>query len=128
MSIPLFKINCDHHLLSVSHVAVPPRITSHPQKIRNAAPGKPVVFTVQATGSDPLSYQWWWRPPEGEVGNEEWQQCDMALHGGASLTIVSVQKSNEGNYHCVVSNTAGSQTSKSAKLTIGKQLDVSGLL
>ena len=121
-------MNYDHYLLSVSHVAVPPRIISHPQKIRNAAPGKPVVFTVQATGSDPLSYQWLWKPPEGKVGNEEWRQCDMALHGGASLTIASVQKSNEGNYHCVVSNTAGSQTSESAKLTIGKQLDVSGLL
>ena len=38
----------------------------------------------------------------------------------STLTIPSVQKSNEGSYHCTVSNCAGNQTSKPAKLNTGK--------
>ena len=39
---------------------------------------------------------------------------------GSTLTIPSVQKSNEGSYHCTVSNCAGSETSQCATLTVGK--------
>ena len=111
----------DHnHILSLFHmyiIAVPPTITSHPQEIEDAVPGKPVVFTIQATGTDPLSYKWQWKPAEGEGGSEEWQPCDAE---STSLTIPSVHESNEGSYRCVVSNIAGTQTSKPAKLSIGK--------
>ena len=75
-------------------------------------------FTVQATGIRPLNYQWEWKPAE----SEEWQQCDAKWCDGATLTISSVQKSNEGWYHCVVSNCAGSQASNQAELTVGKNV------
>ena len=95
----------------------PPKITLHPKSLKEVCPTKPVVFTVQATGTDPLSYYWQWKPA-GE--NEEWQPCDADLSYGATMTIPSVQKSNEGSYRCVISNYAGTQTSNPAELSIGK--------
>jgi len=51
---------------------------------------------------------------------EEWQQCDVKRSDSHILTISSVQKSNEGSYHCVISNCAGSQSSDPVILTVGK--------
>ena len=76
-----------------------------------------MVFTVQATGTDPLSYLWQWKPAEEE---DEWQPCHAEWCDGATLTIPSVQKSNEGNYCCVIRNHAGSETTKPAHLSVGK--------
>ena len=106
-------------LLCISiHAAEPPRITAHPQELRNALPGKLVTFIVQATGAEPLSYQW-----ELKTGYGGWQSCDVEEFPGANsstLTIPSVQKSNEGSYRCVVSNIVGSQTTEPVKLSVGK--------
>ena len=99
-----------------------PRITSHPQELKDAVPGRSVTLTIQATGTQPLMYQWQWTPA-GD-GKEEWQHCNMERSDGASLSFVSVQKSDEGIYHCIVSNLAGKQTSKSAKLSVGKNPDI----
>ena len=76
------------------------------------------MFTVQATGTEPLSYHWQWKPAEEESGSEEWQSCPAEWCDGATLTIPSVQKSNEGWYCCVISNCAGSQASNPAKLEV----------
>ena len=77
-----------------------------------------MTFTVQATGTEPLNYYWQWNPAK-EGGSEEWEHC-CGVEGcnTAILTISSMQKSNEGSYHCVVSNCAGSQTSKPAQLEV----------
>ena len=97
-----------------SHVADPPRITTHPCGIKDAVPDKPVTFSIQATGTEPLNYQW-----EREIGNgNEVEKIPGA--NSSSLTISSVQKSNEGSYRCTVSNCAGSETSQYATLTVGK--------
>ena len=95
----------------------PPTITSHPQEMKDAVPGNPVTFTVQATGTDPLTYKWQWKSAEEDGGSEEWQPRDVE---STSLTIPSVHKYNEGSYCCVVSNIAGTQTSEAAKLSIGE--------
>ena len=71
------------------------------------------MFTVQATGTKPLNYQWQYNP-DMEGWSEEWEPCSGS--NTATLTIPTVQKSNEGSYRCVVSNCAGSRTSKAAKL------------
>ena len=81
-------------------------------------------FSVQATGTNPLSYQWQWKPT-AEDGNEEdgsegWQPCDAKWCDGGTLIIPSVQQFNEGSYCCVVSNSAGSMISKAAQLNVGK--------
>ena len=103
------------HLL---HVAEPPRVATHPKDLVNTVTGQQVLFTVQATGTKPLNYQWQYNPDtEGWI--EEWQPCSGS--NTATLTIPSVQKSNKGSYRCVVSNCTGSQTSKAAKLfDVGK--------
>ena len=102
------------------NVAECPKITTHPQELKCTISGRAVSFTVQATGTEPLSYQW-----EIKTGNRngEWQLCDVESLTGANsstLTIPSVQKSNEGSYRCTVSNCAGSETSESAALTVGE--------
>ena len=103
-----------------SLAADPPRITTHPRGIKDTVPGNLVEFTIQATGTEPLNYQW-----ERKIGggSGEWQSCDVESFRGANsstLTIPSVQKSNEGSYRCIVSNCAGSETSQCATLTVGE--------
>ena len=87
--------------------------------MKDAVPGKPVTFSIQATGTEPLNYQW-----ECKIGggSGEWQSRDVESFRGANsstLTIPSVQKSNEGSYRCIVSNCAGSETSQCGTLTVG---------
>ena len=96
-------------------VAEPPRITTHPHDLKDAVRGKPVEFTIQATGSEPLTYQWQRKPAEEEGGGVEWQPCPAEWCDGAAI-LIPMEKSSEGSYRCVVSNCAGSQTSEPAKL------------
>ena len=110
-----------HFLPMYIYAAEPPRVTSHPQDVKDAVPGEPVKFTAEATGTQPLNYQWECKPAMDD--DSEWQLCDVERFPGAdssTLTIPSVQKSNEGSYRCVISNSAGSQTCNAAKLTVGK--------
>ena len=103
-------------------VAEPPRITDHSQEFKNVVPGTPVDFTIGTTGTEPLSYEWQWKPAGEEGGSEEWQLCDVEGPQTATLSISSVQKLNEGKYRCIIRNCAGSQTSNTATLTVGKKL------
>ena len=109
-------------VLSVFSVCVadPPRITTHPQELKDVAQGKPAKFSIQASGTETLNYDWQWKPAEELGGSEDWQQCDVKLCKGATLSIAKVEKSNEGRYRCVVSNFAGNETSIPANLTVGK--------
>ena len=109
-------------LLSICYIANPPRITTHPRELKDVVPGTPMTFTVRTIGTKPLRYQWQWKPAGEGSSSGEWQQCDAERFPGAdrsTLTISSVQKSNEGSFRCAVSNCAGSQTSKPAKLSVG---------
>ena len=83
----------------------------------DAVPGKLVVLSIQTTGTEPLSYLW---ECKTESGNTGWQSCNVEVANSSTLTIPSVQKSNEGSYHCTVSNCAGSETSECAILTVGE--------
>ena len=116
VQLALYEVS--HKCISI-HVADPPRITAHPQELKDAIPGNCITLTIQATGTAPLSYQW--KLQRGE-GSGRWQFCDVKRFPGANsstLIIPSVQKSNEGGYHCTVSNCAGSVTSQCATLTVG---------
>ena len=96
-------------------VAEPPRITTHPHDLMVAVRGKPAKFTIQATGTEPLTYQWQWKPAEEEGGGVEWHPCLAGWCDGAAI-LIPMQKSNEGSYRCVVSNCAGRHASEPAKL------------
>ena len=109
----------------ISYVADPPRVTTHPRELKDAVPGKCAMFSVEATGTEPLSYKWEWSPAGERRGTEEWQPCDLESFPGAdssTLTIPSVQKLNEGSYRSVISNCAGSQISEPAQLSVGKSI------
>ena len=98
------------HVACGSHVADPPRITTHPREVKDAVPGNLVAFTVQSTGTN---YQW-----KHIKGGGNGVEIPGATN--PTLTISSVQKSDEGSYCCTVSNCAGSETSQSATLTVGE--------
>ena len=107
------------------HADVPPIITIHPQELVDVAQGKSVVFTVQAIGTEPMNYDWQWKPTEEKGVSKEWQQCSAKWSDGATLNIPKAKKSHEGSYRCVVNNLAGSQTSTPSKLSVGKSLTFS---
>jgi len=109
-------------LLSISCTADPPRVTIHPNALKDAVPGQPVIFTVHATGTEPMKCQWQWKPAGEEGESAEWQLCDLKWCNGNTLSVPSIQKSNEGSYQCIISNCAGSRISKEANLSVGKSL------
>ena len=114
----------DHCAHIFFYVAEPPRITIHPQDIKDAVPGKSFMFTAEATGTQPLNYQWEWKPA---VEDGEWQLCDVERFPGAdssTVTILSVQKSTEGSYRCIVGNCTATNISNSAKLSAGKKSSI----
>ena len=120
-------IHSGHNLCSFStiHVADPPRITTHPRELKDVAPGKCAMFSVEATGTEPLSCKWEWNPAEDSSCTDEWQLCDLEnflVADSSTLTIPCVQTFNEGSYRCIISNCAGSQLSKAAQLSVGKIL------
>ncbi|MCX6928321.1 MAG: immunoglobulin domain-containing protein, partial [Verrucomicrobia bacterium] len=86
-------------------VLVPPAITGHPQSQTNIA-GTTATFSVTATGTTPLSYQW--------------RKQGIGLPGAtaATLTLTGVQPADAADYTVVVTNVAGSVTSAVARLTV----------
>lgn len=86
-------------------VIVPPAITTQPLG-RAVAAGSNVTFSVVATGTAPLSYQWL-------LGG-----ATIAGATGSSYTRTSVQPVDAGNYSVVVTNLAGAATSSNAMLTV----------
>jgi len=83
----------------------PPTITTHPQS-QNPYPGDPASFSVVATGTPTLKYQW------------QKDGSDIPGATSSSYHISAAQESDEGSYRCIVSNDAGSEPSDSATLTL----------
>jgi uncharacterized repeat protein (TIGR03803 family) len=99
------------------NVAPPPVITSVPVILSQPASqsvfqGGAAVFTVEAAGNVPLSYQWRWNGTNLTDGGN--------TAGSASnvLTLQNVSPFNAGTYSVVVSNTLGSAVSSNALLTV----------
>lgn len=71
--------------------------------------GKPLELTVDAVGTA-LSYQWF--------------KNDTAIEGSTadSLSVPSVTLADQGSYHVIVSNPAGSSLSNSVEITIAEAL------
>ena len=125
IEMAIVKIMIYQYLIVVIAVDEPPNITSHPDSLKEVRPGKAVAFTVQATGMQPLTYEWQWKQAEKGDENEEWQSCDVE---GPTLAIPRVQKSDEGQYRCVIYNSAGRQISKPAQLEVRDQPESNLLL
>ena len=91
--------------LLVDSGSVAPAITTQPVA-QTAAIGGTVSFSVAATGTAPLSYQW--------------KKDGVALAGAtaATLTLTNVQGADAGSYSVTLTSSAGTLTSSAVTLTI----------
>lgn len=90
-------------------VNVPPAITTQPQS-QTAAQGQDVSFSVAASGTAPLSYQWFFNAsPVAAAGRGA---------TGPTLALTNLTMNASGDYTVVVANAAGSVTSAVAVLTV----------
>ena len=107
-----FNAACfDSITVSCAGAAVPPSITGQPSD-KFVAPGGATSFTLVASGSDPLSYQW--RKNSLNLANDghfSGTDTDTLEINGADATDAT-------SYRCVVSNAYGSITSSPALLTL----------
>ncbi len=101
--------------VAVLTVLVPPQVLTGPFN-QSVALNEPASFGVVASGTEPLSYQWYFGTTllEGETGPE--------------LVIASVGVEDLGEYSVVVSNVAGTMTSPVATLTFNNNAPVAGTL
>jgi hypothetical protein len=93
-------------MLTVNVAAVAPTITTQPAN-QTVTAGQAATFTVVATGTAPLSYQW--------------QKSGVNILGAtsSSYTTPATATSDTGStFAVVVSNTAGAVTSAAATLTV----------
>ena len=92
-------------------LGVPPAIVAQPQNSTNAV-GTTATFSVTASGTLPLSYQW------QHYGTN---LLDGGRISGArtnQLTIANVQLSDAGPYSVIVANLVGATNSTNATLTV----------
>jgi hypothetical protein len=85
---------------------MPPTITTQPQN-QTVAQGSSATFTVMATGTSPLSYQW--------------MENGMTISGATSASYTTpptTPADNNAQFSVVVSNGTGSVTSNSATLRV----------
>ncbi len=110
----------DSHVTGMQHMAVlkdfliptnsapvndPPAITAQPQSQTNSI-GANVSFSVSASGTAPLAYQW--------------RFYGTNLSGATTnpFSMSNIQPTNAGNYTVVITNAFGSITSSVATLTV----------
>ena len=87
----------------------PPVIIDHPDTDQAVEPG-PLNFSVTATGSAPLSYQW-------QINDGSWSDIPGAT--SSSYTInPSVKSQNGQQVRCVVANALGTVTSDAAFISV----------
>jgi hypothetical protein len=87
----------------------PPAIATPPQSQAVNVTSN-ATFTVTATGSTPLSYQWYFNTTNVMVGDTNKQ-----------IVLTNVQDSDAGWYRVRVSNPAGSTLSDNAQLVVNKK-------
>jgi hypothetical protein len=87
-------------------VIEPPEITTQPTDL-SVVQGSNATFTVEATGLEPLYYQW------------QFNGTNISAATATSYAVINAQLSNAGNYTVVITNADGSVTSTQAVLTVG---------
>jgi hypothetical protein len=92
-------------------IDVAPAITQEPSAATRCA-GQGVTFSITATGTAPLAYQW------RRNGVDLADGAGISGATTATLSIAAVAPAHAGSYDCVVTNACGSTTSSAAALTI----------
>lgn len=104
-------LNWSDHADKIKAMTTPPAITVQPTS-QTVTEGKTATFTVAATGTEPLSYQW-----QQNMNGSGWTDIT-----GETDTTYTTEKTtmdmNGTQYRCVVSNSAGSVQSDAATLTV----------
>ena len=90
-------------------------ITSQPQSV-TASTNDTVTFTVGATGTASLGYQWYYAP------NISTPAAPISGANGSAYGIASADGTNDGLYSVVVTNNYNSVTSSVATLIVGNVL------
>ena len=84
-----------------------------PPADKSVTEGETATFTVNATGTEPLSYQW----QQSTDNGSSW--TDITGETNATYTIATTTTDMSGTqYHCVVKNSIGEVTSNAATLTV----------
>jgi poly(3-hydroxybutyrate) depolymerase len=83
-------------------------ITQQPQSCTNVL-GSTATFTVTATGTEPLAYQW-------QKLSSNW--ADLSGCTDTNLCLTNVQTSHAGSYRVVITNLEAAVTSQVAQLTV----------
>jgi len=98
----VLSVNCNSFSLGVNQIV---RITQQPTN-QMVSEGVDVTLSVAATGTGPLSYQWYFK--------------SQALNGKttAQLALNDVTIANSGTYYCIVQNQGSSATSSSASVSV----------
>src|SRR5262249_38802787 len=97
--------------VAILTVIVPPSVTGPPTN-QTVATGSNVTFTVTASGTAPLSYQWLYNGTALSDGGP------VSGSATSALALNNVQTTSSGGYSVVVTNSAGSITSAVAVLTV----------
>ena len=87
-------------------VYIPPTIATHPQD-DSITVGDSATFTVSATGTPPLSFQW-------QKNGSDISGASDSMYTTPTVTM----NDNNSEYRCVITNDYGSVTSNSADLTV----------
>ncbi len=106
--------------LTVTAGNAPPTILTQPVG-ETVAPGGTTSFTVVASGTPTLSYQWY-RIPAG-------QTAGTAIAGATSATYnvpstATTTANDQDSYYVIVTNTYGQATSQPASLAVGNGIQI----
>ena len=101
------SINSSNAVLTVSNL--PPGILTNPAA-QSVFVGGSATFSVTATGTAPLFYQW------------RFGGTNLAGANTNAYSLTNIQLTNAGNYSVVITNFAGSITSSPALLTVNTNI------
>jgi len=102
------RVTSDNAILTVDSAPIPPSITTQPTD-QTVSEGQTARFTVTATGTEPLRYQW--------MKNG----VDIPLATNASYTTPPTTMADNGAiYSVLVGNDGGTVTSDNARLTVNR--------
>jgi hypothetical protein len=116
------KAECfDSITITCAAAALPPAITQQPSN-QTVVPGGTAAFTILATGSEPLAFQW---------QKNNLNLADGGHYSGAttaSLSISNADTNDAASYRCVVTNTYGSTNSSPATLSLTAAVPCLGIV
>lgn len=101
-------------------VITPVGFTTHPQS-QTLTAGANAIFSVVVTGSTPITYQWY--KNGSPISNIPGEYSGATT---ASLTVLSINAADMGNYHVVATNPAGSLPSNAATLNVQDPVQIVG--